>query len=110
MNTSDTSDSVAILKELISIPSINPMGRDVSGVEYLEGRLTDWLVSFLAQNHLPCEVVTVAPGRANVLTRLDSPGATKTILLDAHQDTVPVDGMTISPFEPVERDGRIFGR
>jgi acetylornithine deacetylase len=31
-------------------------------------------------------------------------------LFDAHQDTVPVDGMTIAPFEPVERDGRIYGR
>ena len=31
-------------------------------------------------------------------------------MLDAHQDTVPVDGMTIPPFEPVEKAGRLYGR
>jgi len=32
------------------------------------------------------------------------------LLLDAHQDTVPVTGMTIEPWTPVVRDGRIYGR
>jgi len=103
-------DPLPILKQLVSIPSVNPMGRDVSGDEFFEGRVTAWLVSWLEQYGLPCEVVETAPGRANVLSRIDSPGATRTVLLDAHQDTVPVDGMTIPPFEPLERDGRIYGR
>ncbi len=103
-------DPVTLLKTLVAIPSVNPMGRALSGDEYLEGRLTEWLVAFLKTHELPCEVVTIEPGRANVLTRIDVPGATKTLLFDAHQDTVPVDGMTIPPFEPAERDGRIYGR
>jgi acetylornithine deacetylase len=32
------------------------------------------------------------------------------ILFEAHQDTVPVDGMTIDPWRPVARDGRVYGR
>ncbi len=103
-------DPVTLLKTLVAIPSVNPMGRALSGDEYLEGRLTEWLVAFLKTHDLPCEVVRIEPGRANVLTRIDIPGATKTLLFDAHQDTVPVDGMTIPPFEPAERDGRIYGR
>lgn len=103
-------DPVTLLKSLVAIPSVNPMGRALSGDEYLEARLTDWLVAFLKTHNLPCEVVTIEPGRANVLSRIDVPGATRTILLDAHQDTVPVDGMTIPPFDPVERDGKIYGR
>ena len=103
-------DATEILKELISIPSVNPMGRNVLGDEFYEGRLTAWLVSWLESHQLPCEVVETAPGRANVISRIESAGATQTILLDAHQDTVPVDGMTIAPFEPVEDDGRIYGR
>jgi len=103
-------DPLPILKQLVSIPSVNPMGRDVTGDEFFEGRVTAWLVSWLKQHGLPCEVVETATGRANVLSRIDSPGATRTVLLDAHQDTVPVDGMTIPPFEPAERDGRIYGR
>lgn len=99
-----------LLKELIAIPSVNPMGRDVSGSEYFETRVTAYLVDYLKRLDVPFEQVDVAPGRSNVIARLDSPGSSKTVLLDAHQDTVPVDGMTIAPFEPVERDGRIYGR
>src|SRR5262249_33706533 len=32
------------------------------------------------------------------------------MLLEAHQDTVPVGGMTIEPFTPTVRDGRLYGR
>lgn len=101
---------IPILKQLISIPSVNPMGRDISGDEFLEGRLTAWLIDYLRQQGMPCEVVETAPGRCNVLTRVESTGGKRTILLDAHQDTVPVDGMTIPPFEPTESAGKIYGR
>src|SRR5207245_776920 len=32
------------------------------------------------------------------------------LLWDAHQDTVPADGMTIEPFGGEARDGRVYGR
>lgn len=104
-------DPLPILKELIAVPSVNPMGRDVSGPEFHEGRLTAWLDDYLNKAGIPHEVIVTAPGRCNVIARVDSvsPGQ-RTILLDAHQDTVPVDGMTISPFDPVEHDGRVYGR
>ncbi|HEY0980727.1 M20 family metallopeptidase [Schlesneria sp. T3-172] len=101
---------LTILKDLVSIPSVNPMGRDVSGPEYFETRVTEYLLQYLKRLDVPFEQVEIAPGRSNVLARLDAPGATKTVLLDAHQDTVPVDGMTIPPFEPVEQNGRLYGR
>jgi succinyl-diaminopimelate desuccinylase len=103
-------DPLPLLKDLISIPSVNPMGRDVSGPEFFEGRLSGYLAKYLQTLQVPFEVVEIVPGRANILALLTSPGATKTILLDAHQDTVPVDGMTIPPFEPTEIDGRVYGR
>jgi acetylornithine deacetylase len=99
----------ALLCELIAIPSVNPMGREVSGPIYLEGKLSDWLVDFFESIGAPCQRFEVAPGRANVIARYDA-AAANTILLDAHQDTVPVEGMTIAPFTPVCRDGKIFGR
>ena len=101
---------VELLKKLIAIPSVNPMGRDVSGPEFYETQLTKFLIGYLKDLDVPYEEVEVAPGRSNILARLESPQAAKTILLDAHQDTVPVDGMTISPFDPVEQSGRIYGR
>lgn len=106
----ETMDPLDLLKQLVAIPSVNPMGRDLSGPEFFESRVSDWLARFFRSLGVPHERIEVVPGRANVIARYDAPGARTTILLDAHQDTVPVDGMTIPPFDPVERDGRLYGR
>jgi acetylornithine deacetylase/succinyl-diaminopimelate desuccinylase-like protein len=102
---------VPLLADLIRRPSVNPMGRDVSGPEYLEGRVTDFLVQRFTELGLPWARQPVAPGRDNVVVRLDAtvPRA-PVILWDAHQDTVPVENMTVEPFVPVVHDGRMFGR
>jgi succinyl-diaminopimelate desuccinylase len=99
-----------ILCELIAIPSVNPMGRQVDGPIYFESRLSDWLMQFFQSIGARCERLQVAPGRDNVVARYDASDAAPTLLLDAHQDTVPVEGMTIPPFEPTIADGRITGR
>ncbi|MEX0727868.1 MAG: M20 family metallopeptidase [Planctomycetaceae bacterium] len=103
-------EPLAILQDLISIPSVNPMGRDLAGPEYFEGRLSDYLCRFFEQLRVPYERIQVVPGRDNVIARFDAPKAKTTIVMDAHQDTVPIDGMTIAPFKPEIRDGKIFGR
>jgi acetylornithine deacetylase len=102
--------SVELLRQLVALPSVNPMGRDLSGAEFLEGRMSDFLESHFRRLGVAYQRIEVAPGRANVIARFDSAGATRTVLLDAHQDTVPADGMVIDPFTPVERDGRLYGR
>lgn len=99
-----------LLCELIAIPSVNPMGRDLSGPMYYETRLSDWLCGFLESSGADYERIEVVPGRDNIIARYDSPGSGLTLLLDAHQDTVPTDGMTIPPFEPKVAGGRITGR
>lgn len=51
----------------------------------------------------------VFSGRHNLLVRL--PGRTsRRLVLEAHTDTVSIKNMTIPPFEPVIRDGRLYGR
>lgn len=101
---------VELLSDLIAIPSVNPMGREVSGPEFYEGRLSDYLQHYFSRLGVPHERIQVVPGRDNVIARYDSPGAPLTLLLDVHQDTVPVEGMTIPPFKPEVRDGRVYGR
>ncbi|MBN2024782.1 MAG: M20 family metallopeptidase [Pirellulales bacterium] len=107
-------DPVETTAQLVAIPSVNPMGRDAAGPEFFEGRLTDHLEGLFARLGLPTLRQPVAPGRENILARLDGTippdrgGAV--LLLDAHQDTVPVEGMTIEPFRPEVRDGRLHGR
>jgi acetylornithine deacetylase/succinyl-diaminopimelate desuccinylase family protein len=105
------SDHVATLADLVRRPSVNPMGRDVSGPEYLEGRVTDYLVQRFSAAGIPWARQHVAPGRDNVIARLEATVAKAPVILwDAHQDTVPADGMTIEPFAPLVRDGRLYGR
>jgi acetylornithine deacetylase len=107
-------DLVDTLSQLVATPSVNPMGRPVSGPEFFEYRMTDWLQAFFHRLSLPWVRQTVEPKRDNIVARFDgdrAPGdGGKVILLEAHQDTVPVDGMTIPPWQPTVRDGRIYGR
>ena len=104
-------DPVATLANLVRRPSVNPMGRDVSGPEFLEGRVTEYLVQRFAAAGIPWARQPVAPGRDNVLARLEAtvPSA-PVVLWDAHQDTVPAEGMVVEPFVPLVRDGRLYGR
>ena len=107
-------DPVEILKQLVAIPSVNPMGPDCSEAITGEGRLATFLENTLRRMGLTAWRQPVLPGRDNVIGLLEgdvSPSrGGRVILFDAHQDTVPVDGMTIDPFDPREQDGRIYGR
>ena len=81
------------------------MGRAVSGEIFFEHRVTDHLEQLFRGLGLPTERHTVAPLRDNIITRLDGevpPEKGGTVLMfEAHQDTVPIDGMTIEPFSPI---------
>ena len=102
------------LSDLVSLPSVNPMGRPVSGPEFLEYRVTEYLERLFDRLSLPWQRQTVEPQRDNIVARFDgdvpATEGGRLVLLEAHQDTVPVDGMTIPPWTPEVRDGRIYGR
>ncbi|MGE0606734.1 MAG: M20 family metallopeptidase [Pirellulales bacterium] len=107
-------DLVETLSELVSIPSVNPMGRDVSGPEFYEYRVTEYLEKLFQRLGLPSERQTVDHLRDNIFTRVDGDvppeEGGELLLFEAHQDTVPVDGMTIPPWTPTVHDGRLYGR
>uniref|UniRef100_A0A7C2K274 M20 family peptidase n=1 Tax=Schlesneria paludicola TaxID=360056 RepID=A0A7C2K274_9PLAN len=103
-------DVVRLLSDLVRLPSVNPMGRPLSGEEFLEARVTEYLCRVLTEHQVSYERRDVVPQRANLLARFEgSPGA-PVVVLDAHQDTVPVDGMVIAPFDAVIKEGRLYGR
>lgn len=109
-----TLDAVQTLCDLVRLPSVNPMGRKVSGDIYYEHRVTEYLQAKAQELGLPFERFTVAPQRDNLILRIDGDPLPerggRILMFEAHQDTVPVDGMTIPPFEPQIRDGRVYGR
>lgn len=98
-------DPVALTQLLVATPSVNPeLESDGSGEEDAVRLAASWLESW----GLDTAVSEVAPGRWNALARLGS--GNRRLLLNGHLDTVGVEGMTIPPFLPVTREGRIYGR
>ncbi len=107
-------DVVQVLSDLVRIPSVNPMGRPATGDIYYEHRVTGHLEALFLALGLPVERHTVAPLRDNIITRVDGDippeRGGKIVMLEAHQDTVPVEGMTIEPFTPKIEGNRLYGR
>ena len=103
-------ETTRLLRDLVALPSVNPMGRPVQGPEFYEHRVTDYLEEFFRSLGVPCERQSIAPQRDNLIARFESPGAQPTVIFEAHQDTVPTDNMTIDPFAARVENGRLYGR
>jgi len=97
-------DLTRLLGELVAIPSINPFG----GEGPAETELANFLLTFLRHQKIDCELQPVLPPRSNVIAKIE--GGQRRLLLEAHMDTVKVDGMEIAPFEPKVEGNRLYGR
>jgi acetylornithine deacetylase len=99
-------DAVALTRALVAIdsqnPSLVPGGAGESAVaRALAGVLREW--------GFTVETQEVAPGRPNVVARIGKPGG-RSLMFNGHTDVVGVEGMTHPPFEPVEKNGLLYGR
>lgn len=103
-------ETTRLLRDLVSRPSVNPMGRALPEEITLEHRVTAYLEGFFRDLGVLYERQPVAPGRDNIVARCEVPGARRTLILEAHQDTVPIDNMTIEPFGAVVEGNRLYGR
>ncbi|MFN6051194.1 MAG: M20 family metallopeptidase [Gemmataceae bacterium] len=104
-------DVVRLLSELVRIPSVNPMGRALPDEIILESRVTSFMEKYFQGLGIRTQRFEALPGRENLVAFLDPPGnPLQTILFEAHQDTVPVDGMVIEPFCGKVDGGKLFGR
>jgi acetylornithine deacetylase len=103
-------DTTRLLRDLVGLPSVNPMGRPLQGPDFYEHRVTAYLEDFFRGLGVPYERQPVAPLRDNIVARCELPGATRTLMFEAHQDTVPTDNMTIEPFAARAEGGRLYGR
>jgi acetylornithine deacetylase/succinyl-diaminopimelate desuccinylase-like protein len=107
-------ESLETLQRLIQTPSVNPMGREVTGPIYGESRMTDLLVRICEQEGWRWLRRQVHPSRDNLLALIEGYPAPRDggelLLWDVHQDTVPPDGMSVEPFAGQVRDGRVYGR
>jgi acetylornithine deacetylase/succinyl-diaminopimelate desuccinylase-like protein len=98
----------ADLEQLIRIPGIAFEGFDHSHVE----RSAEAVAELLRGCGLDTQVVRYG-GQPAVIGRKAAPAGAPTVLLYAHHDVQPVGDpalWTSEPFEPAERDGRLYGR
>ena len=100
-------DPVALARALVATPSVNP-GLEESGVG--EAAVAELTAEWLRAWGLSVEMSEVAPGRWNVVGRLEGEGVGPILLLNGHLDTVGTVGMSIDPFGAELREGRIWGR
>jgi acetylornithine deacetylase len=98
------------LADLIRIDSINPTlvpgGRG-------EPEVANYVSNALVSMGLDVERFEPEPGRVTIAGTLrgsgGGPGSGKSLMLNAHYDTVGVEGME-EPFSAAVRDGKMFGR
>jgi len=98
--------AIRLLRDLVAIDSVNPsLVPGAAG----EGAIADAIAVQLRRIGLDVEIQDAAPGRPNVIGVLEGRARGRSLMLCGHVDTVGVEGMT-APFDPVERDGRVYGR
>lgn len=102
----DTGYIVDVLRGLIRINSVNPSL--VPGAPG-EAEVATFTASIMRDLGLGVEILESVAGRPSVVGRLAGTGGGRSIMLNAHYDTVGVDGMA-EPFSAVVRDGRMYGR
>jgi acetylornithine deacetylase len=103
-------ETTRLLRDLVALPSVNPMGRPLQGPEVFEHQVTAYLEDFFRSLGVRWQRQQVAPLRDNFVAVHEPAGAASTLVFEVHQDTVPTDHMTIPPFGADIEKGRLSGR
>ncbi|HZN20833.1 MAG TPA: dipeptidase [Micromonosporaceae bacterium] len=99
----------ADLERLVRIPGIAFAGFDHAQVQ----RSAEAVAALLRDAGLPDVKIVARGGQPAVIGRRTGPPGAPTVLLYAHHDVQPIGDLAkweSDPFEPVERDGRLYGR
>ncbi len=99
-------ETTELLRQLVAINSINPdLVADGPG----EGEIARYVAAWLARAGLEVKLDEPRPGRPNVIGIVRGSGSGRSLLLNAHMDTVGVALME-RPHEPVIDGNRLYGR
>src|SRR3954469_5100223 len=105
-----TAEARDVLEELVRIPSISASPAHAGDVDAVVARVAELATESGAAT---TEIVRSGSGQPAVIATWPAPPGAPTVLLYAHMDvqpTGPVAEWTSPPFEPTERDGRLYGR
>lgn len=101
-------DHLALLREFLRFPTISTQSECAEDLD----ACARWLTDLLRSSGLRAEIRPTA-GHPLVLACTDSDPARRTVLIYGHYDVQPPDPLDLwdsPPFEPVERNGRIYAR
>src|SRR5579864_2005648 len=109
---SSIDELVEFTRELIRLPTVNPPGDGYAACAETIGRRLSacgFEVQYLAADDRPEH--TARHPRINVVGHRRGRSDRPLVHLNGHFDVVPAGaGWTVDPFEPIGRDGRIYGR
>jgi acetylornithine deacetylase len=100
------SEVAELTARLVEIESINP---DVVSSGSGEAAVARFVAEWCERADLETSLEDVAPGRPNVVAVARGRGSGRSLMLNAHTDTVGVAGMT-DPFTPRTEGHRLYGR
>ena len=100
------SDVAELTARLVEIESINP---DVVSSGSGERGVAQFVAEWCERAGLEVSLEDAAPGRPNVVAVARGSGGGRSLMLNAHMDTVGIAGMT-DPFSPHLEGGRLYGR
>ncbi|MEX1124696.1 MAG: M20/M25/M40 family metallo-hydrolase, partial [Acidimicrobiia bacterium] len=99
-----------LLADLVRLPSVSAPGYDQGEVRKAAGSIVTILEDAGFENS---QLLEVEGGNPAVFGQLPAPDGAPTIFLYAHYDVQPpgpAGEWETDPFDPVEKDGRVFGR
>ncbi|MFL5654105.1 MAG: ArgE/DapE family deacylase [Ktedonobacteraceae bacterium] len=100
------SEIASLLQQLVAINSINPdLVADGAG----EGEIARFVANWLTRAGLEVEIDEPRPGRPNVIGIVRGSGGGRSLMLNAHMDTVGVAGME-RPHQASIIGNRLYGR
>src|SRR6516162_10184041 len=100
----------ADLERLVRIPSVSADPAAAPHLRHSAGEVAELL---LAAGLPEVDILTVPHGQPAVVARRPAPPGAPTVLLYAHHDVQPPGDLATwdsDPFQPAERDGRLYGR
>ena len=98
-----------LIRSLVDLVRINSVNPDLVPGAPGEAEIATYVAQTLRGLGIPTSVHALAPGRLNVISKLEGTGDGRSLMLNGHLDTVGVDGMR-DPFAAEIRDGKLYGR
>ena len=96
---------IETLADLVRINSVNPEWNGPG-----ESWVAAYVVGFLDRRGIPYSRSEVLPGRFNIGARIAGADADRSVVMEAHMDTVSAADMSLDPFAARIDGGRLYGR